>query len=247
MKPRARSSRASPRAGARGGSRGKGLVPAAVIFDMDGVMVDSEHQWKLAEAGFFRAILDRWDEADHAKIVGLSVPDLYAFLAREYGLRQTYAEFFAMCERLGEDIYGKRVALSAGLIELLDELKTSGRRIGLASSSPKIWIERVLARFRLGRYIEHAVSVDDVGGQSKPSPAVYLEAAKRLGVEPRHCLAIEDSVYGVSAAKQAGMFCVGYRSGLNDEQDLSRADAEVRSFRELLGGGLQALAAGKMG
>lgn len=205
----------------------------AVAFDMDGVIVDSERQWKLSEGGFFRDILGSWDDADHRQIVGLGVVDLYYWMVRERKLAMTKEAFLARCETVALDIYQRRTTLTPGAGELITDLRRRGVRLGLASSSPRNWIDITLDRFALRDAFEAVVSGDDVPGRTKPEPDIYLRCAGLLGALPADCVAIEDSAIGVLAAKRAGLRCVGFRSGFNDEQDLTRADWEARGFSAL--------------
>lgn len=200
------------------------------MFDMDGVIVDSEHQWKLAEGSFLRDLVPAWRDEDHPKIVGLGVVDLYHWLVREYALKEPKESFLARCHEMAREIYGRRVSLTDAIGKLLAGLSQEKIALGLASSSPRAWIEIVLSRFDLKEHFAAVVSGDEVPGRNKPEPDIYLLAAKRLGAAPSRCLAVEDSFLGVQAAKKAGMLCVAFRNGTNDEQDLSEADAEVRSL-----------------
>jgi len=205
----------------------------AVILDMDGVMVDSEHQWRLIEGPSLKRLVGRWGARDHRKVVGLGVEDVHSLLVREYGLRMKKADFLAHSEALALEVYRRKVSLTPGLRECLRSWRRAGLRLGLASSSPRAWVDLVLRRFRLGRAFRAVTTADDVSGRTKPAPDLYLLAARRLGVPPGACLAVEDSELGVRAAKAAGLACVGLRSGCNDEQDLSRADWEERGFSGL--------------
>jgi HAD superfamily hydrolase (TIGR01509 family) len=205
----------------------------AVLLDMDGVMVDSEHQWKILEVPFLTGLLGRWTDADHERIVGLSVVNLYGFLAREYGLKLTREEFLKRSESQALEVYRERVSLADGLVDTLEDLRNNGVALGVASSSHRRWIQIVLERFKIGGYFTSVVSGDDVNGRTKPHPDIYLKAAAGAGAEPSRCLAVEDSCIGLTAAKAAGMKCVAYRSGSNDSQDLSKADLEARHFGEL--------------
>ena len=204
-----------------------------VIFDMDGVIIDSERQWKILEGPFFRRILPGWRDEDHKKIVGLGVVDLYFWLVKEYGLKEPKDRFLAQCEKLAEEIYGRKTSPPAGLFEFIADLKNKGVVLGLASSSPRAWIDITLSRFDLKKEFSAVVSGDDAPGKTKPAPDIYLLAAQKLGVPPARCLAIEDSVLGVRAAKSAGMSCAGFRNGHNHEQDLSLADFEFEAFQDL--------------
>jgi HAD superfamily hydrolase (TIGR01509 family) len=206
---------------------------AAVILDMDGVMVDSEHQWMLAERPFLRGLLGRWTVSDHRKVVGLGVVDLYYHLVRDYGLRLSREDFLERCDRIARGVYRRQVSLAPGLRRFIADLRRRKVPLGLASSSPREWVDMVLRRFRLGRAFRAVVTGDDAPGRTKPAPDLYLLAARRLKASPRLCLAVEDSDFGVRAAKDAGMTCAGLRSGHNDEQSLSGADWEARGFRTL--------------
>lgn len=205
----------------------------AVIFDMDGVLVDSELRWKEAEAGLFRELGLPGAEKDHERFVGLGVFDLHDLLVSDYGLEPCRERFFELSRRIAEEVYLRKVVLAPRARELLEELKGRQTALALASSSPGAWVRLVLGRFGLDGLLDAAVGVDDAGGAGKPAPDVYLRAAGLLKISPDGCAAVEDSRYGVEAAKRAGMFCVAFRNGSNDGQDLSGADAEARGFGEL--------------
>lgn len=201
-----------------------------VIFDMDGVIVDSEHQWRLAEKPFFKRVAPNWRDEYHPQIVGLSVNKLYDLLSARYGLRQTREQFLQECRQIGHEVYSKGVTLAPGLLKLLDDLKAKKIPLGIASSAPRAWINLVVERFSLSLYFTAIACEDDAPGRTKPAPDLYLLAAERLRIPPTRCLAIEDSAIGVLAAKNAGLKIAGFRSGFNDEQDLSKADFEICGF-----------------
>ncbi len=205
----------------------------AVIFDMDGVIVDSEAQWKAVEAEFFRATVTGWKDEHNDRITGLGVEDLHRFLVKEYDLTMGKVEFLAHCDVSALKVYRDRVDCSEGFLELARHLKHRGVRTGIASSSPERWVRIVVERFELTPLLDTVVSADDVGGRTKPLPDLYLEAAARLDAPPGECLAIEDSAVGVLAAKRAGMKVAAYRTAHNEGQDLSGADFELGSFRGL--------------
>jgi HAD superfamily hydrolase (TIGR01509 family) len=206
---------------------------AAVILDMDGVMVDSEHQWMLLEEPLLRELLGRWGAQDHRKVVGLGVVDLYYHLVREYKLRLDKTEFLERCDRIAREVYLRKVTLAPGLRPFISDLRRRRVPLGLASSSPRDWVDLVLRRFRLRPSFQAVVTGDETPGRTKPAPDLYLLAARRLKVPPGRCLAVEDSDFGVRAAKDAGMTCAGLRSGHNDEQELGQADWEARGFAAL--------------
>lgn len=206
----------------------------ALIFDMDGVIVDSELHWKSLEGFFLRSLVPTWTDADQSKIIGLSVHDLYRMLVSEYGVLQTKEDFMALYLGMARQIYGEKSSLIEGFRELLHGVKEKGVPIALASSSPLPWIDIVLDRFELRPSFDVVVSADQLaGGVGKPAPDIYLQTAGELGVRPRECIVIEDSKNGVLSARAAGMFCIGFRNGFNDEQDISAANMIVHSLTEL--------------
>ena len=205
----------------------------AVIFDMDGVIVDSEIHWKTTEGYFLQSLIPTWSIDDQDKILGLGVHDLYALLASTYQLQKTKEQFLELYQEMANVIYGQKVSLIEGFTELLSALHANHIPVALASSSPWTWINIMLERFNLRESFQAIVSADELEGEGKPSPAIYLLTAKRLSVSPTRCIAIEDSKNGVLSAKNAGMYCIGFRNGFNDEQDLSRADMIIQHFAEL--------------
>lgn len=211
-----------------------GLARAAkaVVFDMDGVIVDSELQWQLASFDFFKRRVPLWRDEDNHRIVGLGVEDLYHFLVREYSLSAGKHEFLKECHDLAQLVYTERCTLAQGFRELVAALRVRGLKVGLASSSPRAWIDFVLGRF--GLTFDALACADDVpSGKTKPEPDIYRLCLARLGIEPAEAVAVEDSRFGVTAAKAAGLRCVALRNGANDAQDLSLADAEARGYSEL--------------
>lgn len=205
----------------------------AVFFDMDGVLIDSEEQWKAVEGAFFGRMVPGWQEQDHHKIVGLGVPDLYKFLVKEYGVTDPYEDFARECEALAGTVYGERVNLYPGFLELLAALRDAGLPVSLVTASPRRWVDMVLRRFALEPQFHSVTTIDDVDGEGKPSPAIYLKAARTAGVAPEHGVAIEDSIYGVASAKAAGMKVVAFRNGSNTVQDLSEAHDEAAGHAEI--------------
>jgi|CXWL01.1.fsa_nt_gi HAD superfamily hydrolase (TIGR01509 family) len=205
----------------------------AVIFDMDGVIVDSEAQWLKQESSYFHATVPGWSDAHNDRITGLGVEDLYDFLVREFDLPTGKVEFLDHCDRTAKKVYNERVECAAGFLDLTRGLKHKGIRTAIASSAPERWVRLVVDRFELSPLLDTVVTADDVGGKTKPLPDLYLEAASRLKLPPGECLAIEDTAIGLLAAKRAGMRAAGFRTAHNEAQDLSAADFELISFAGL--------------
>lgn len=204
----------------------------AVVFDMDGVIVDSERHWKEAAHSFLREATAGWDEKDDRHAVGLAVDDLFEYAKREKNCRLTREQFLSRCDELAREVYLERVSLAEGFLDLLAHLGRRRISLAIASSSPRAWIGLVFSRFHLAKHFPVVISGDDVPqGKRKPDPAPYFLAAERLGVAPRSCLAVEDSVHGVTAAKAAGMTCAAFVTPFNAGQDLSKADFCIGGFR----------------
>src|SRR3954470_7433276 len=137
----------------------------ALIFDMDGVIVDSELHWKSLEGYFLQALIPGWTVADQGRIIGLSLENLYTLLTTEYGLRGDKEEFLAQYHAIAEDIYVNKVSLLPGFLDLLSLLHEMSIPVALASSSPRSWINLVLDRFDLKSAFKVVVSSEEVAGQ----------------------------------------------------------------------------------
>lgn len=207
--------------------------PGAVIFDMDGVIVDSELHWQSLEGFFLKSLIPAWTAADQVRIIGLSLPNSYSLLKSEYGLQTDEQEFFARYHAMATEIYKDKAQLLPGFSHTLEYLQKRKMPLAVASSSHRSWIEIVLDKFDLHSTFQVVVSADEVDSKGKPAPDIYLYTAGRLGVRPEDCTVIEDSRNGVLSAKSAGMFCIGIRNGFNEEQDLSAADLIIEGFGQL--------------
>lgn len=176
----------------------------AVVFDMDGVLVESEHLWEEMWAAFAAERGVEWGPAQTKQVQGMSSPEWSSFLAEFAGASETPEQ----TERIV--VAGMVDALHHGRIELLDgarEMVTEAAArapIALASSAARPLIDAVLEEHGLSGHFAATVSSAEVP-RGKPSPDVYLEAAHRLGVPPEQCLAVEDSSNGLRAAAAAGM------------------------------------------
>jgi HAD superfamily hydrolase (TIGR01509 family) len=205
----------------------------AIIFDMDGVILDSEFHWKKAELTLFQKLLPSWTKADQQKIMGLNVHDTYRKLANDYGLSLAHMEFLSRVEGIALEVYRKKADLMPDFVEFIKNIKSKKIPTALASSSLRQWIDIALKRFEIEMYFDFVVSNEDLDVPGKPAPDIYLYTAKKLGIKPADCLVIEDSKNGVMAAKAAGMYCVGFRNGFNKKQDLSSADVEIEGFKNM--------------
>lgn len=201
----------------------------ALIFDMDGVIIDSEKHWQTSELSLMKKWIPSWSHEDQLKIIGLNLNDIYKVLVSDYGFLIDKVIFKKEVEEVAIGIYKNYAQLMPGF---LDVLKGSYGKlsIGLASSAKRDWIDITLDKFNLRSYFDYTLSADQITGPGKPAPDIYLSVAENLGVSPNRCIVIEDSTHGISAAKSAGMFCIGFRSSLNQSADLSAADEIIEGF-----------------
>lgn len=206
----------------------------AFIFDFDGVIVDSERYWRtIGDEQFFPSLIPEWSKSDGAKMMGLGVKTGYKLLVEEYGLQMNFEEYREKLNKCVDDIYTNKAQPLPGLHSLIERLTSMHLPLGIASSSQRHWLEPTLVRLQLRHFFATVCGANDVDERTKPLPDVYLLAAKRLGVPPEECVALEDSKMGLTSAKNAGMKAIVIRTTMNPEQDLSQADREVRHYDEL--------------
>lgn len=201
----------------------------AVIFDMDGVIVDSEQYWNEQQRAILVAVLPEDAAVTPEELTGLNVMDQYEFLQEQYDVTASKEEYFELYDEKAETVYHDRATLMDGFYDILDLLETRDVKRAIASASFRSWVDMVLDRFDLASRIDMVMTADEVDGDSKPSPDIYLQTAEQLNVAPADCVVVEDSGYGVTAAKHAEMYCIGFRTAHNPEQDLSAADTVVDS------------------
>ena len=205
----------------------------AVLFDMDGVIVNSEDYWVEFQREEILPTTVPDTNVDVAEITGMNYHEIYDYLEAEYGTDISREAFVGRFADAAEEIYTEHVDLLDGLPELLAELEDRGVETAVVSSSPHDWIDIVLERFDLEDAFDHVISADDIDGASKPEPDVFEYAATEVGVAPEACLVVEDSENGVEAAARATTTVVAYRIDAHDDLDLSAADVVVDSPVEL--------------
>ena len=205
----------------------------AVIFDMDGVIVDSEQVWDDVRERYTRESGGTYIESATRDMMGMSAPEWSAYMSETLGVPGTPSEINdAVVERMLER-YGEAPPFIPGAVEAVRRV---GARwpVAIASSSNPELIEVVLRVSGLGSLIEVAVSSQEVA-RGKPAPDVYLEAARRLDVDPARCVAVEDSHNGIRSAHAAGMYVVAVPNPHfpPDAEALALADAMIASIAEL--------------
>jgi HAD superfamily hydrolase (TIGR01509 family) len=175
----------------------------AVVFDLDGVIVDSEHLWDEVREELARERGGRWHDGAQADMMGMSAPEWSLYMHDVIGLTESPEEIDVEVVRRLLNRYETELPLIDGAVEAVQRLFETFR-LALASSSNRSVIDLVLEASGLAELFAATVSSEEVR-RGKPAPDVFLEAAHRLGVAPERCSAVEDSGKGIRAAHAAGM------------------------------------------
>ena len=205
-----------------------------VIFDMDGVIVDTEPVHHYAYVQHFKQLNIDVSPEMYASFTGNSTKNIYERLKETYNLAQDVQTLVETKRNLFNDAFDSKedLYLLDGVEDLIKDLYTNGMQLVLASSSANVTIERIFDRFNLHHYFTHKVSGEDFP-KSKPHPAIFLKAAELAQTPVENCIVIEDSTNGIQAAKSADIYCVGYDSFHSKLQDYSKADRVITHFNEL--------------
>jgi sugar-phosphatase len=207
----------------------------AVIFDMDGVLIDSEPLWKIAMEEVFRSIGSELTRQDFQKTVGLRLDEVIIFWHQHEGWRNvTPKEVEQQIVLKMVELIRENAAPLQGVLETLTFLQARKIKIGLATSSYEILIQTVLRELKIASFFEvtHSAEHEAYG---KPHPAVYLTVADRLAVSPMRCLVIEDSLNGVISGKAAKMkvVCIPEKTHF-PEPKLILADYQFKTMSDFL-------------
>jgi len=205
-----------------------------VIFDMDGVIVDTEPVHRYAYFKQFAELDIAVTEEMYTSFTGNSTRNTFQKVKDIFQLQHDVEDLIQRKRSIFNDAFDtkKDLELLVGVRELIVDLHDNGIQLILASSASKVTIERVFSRFDLHQYFTHKVSGEDFP-KSKPHPAIFEYAASLSTAPKDNCIVIEDSTNGIIAAKAAGIYCVGYNSIHSKDQDLSRADKIINHFSEL--------------
>jgi HAD superfamily hydrolase (TIGR01509 family) len=205
-----------------------------VIFDMDGVIVDTEPVHSYAYFQHFAELNIDVSKEMFTSFMGNSTRNTFQKLKELFTINLEVDDLIQRKRTIFNDAFDNKedLYLIEGVEELIKDLHQNGIQLIVASSAAKVTIDRVFKRFGLHQYFSHIVSGEDFPN-SKPHPAIFEFAASLSIASKENCIVIEDSTNGIISAKAAGIFCIGYNSENSKLQDLSKANIIINHFYEL--------------
>ncbi len=206
----------------------------AVIFDMDGVIIDSEPLHNKAYHDMFDEVGIDVSAEMYQSFTGQSTINICKRLCDHFNLEQTPENLVALKRKHYKRFFesDSELALIDGVLDLIKDYHNNGITLVLGSSASMDGINQIFERFDLDQYFKAKFSGGDLK-QSKPHPEIFIKSAEATGFGRNECLVIEDSTNGVEAAKAANIFCVGYDSFHSKNQDYSKADMVISDFKEI--------------
>ena len=213
----------------------------AVIFDMDGLMCDTETYHCEAWGRMLEDFGLKIEEKFFAGLVGVSTNDNAVTLKNKFNINETPEELLRIRRAHYLEIIGqKRLIPTRGLREVFETIELKGLKKAVGTSSPNVEVSPVLTKVLKECGIKvppekffDAIVTSDIVEKVKPSPEIYLKCLEKLRLRPEDCIVLEDSSSGVKSAKAAGMHCIAYKSKYSQHQDLSIADKVVDDLTEV--------------
>lgn len=203
----------------------------AVIFDMDGVIINSEPLHHKVEREIVEELGGKLSDEEVASFVGTTDYNMWSKIKKKFNLELSVEELIEMKkERFMKEI--DEIQLVPNFMDFMLSLYKKGYLMAIASSNNRKIVDTIVNKFQLYKYMKFIISGEEVK-RSKPDPEIFLTAAKKMNVTPSDCIVIEDATNGVKAAKAAGMKCIGLKNTDTGKQDLSEADLIIENFNEL--------------
>jgi HAD superfamily hydrolase (TIGR01509 family) len=203
----------------------------AIVFDLDGVLWDGEPLYHEA----FNVVLKPYDVIvtpdEYTNIIGHSVEAAWEWVLNRYNVDEPVEGFLAPYDAAVVELLAHPVQPLPGVRELLARLHERGIPVGLASASLRNWIDATLSGLGLASEFRTTVAADEVEN-AKPAPDLYLKAAANLGVDPKLCVAVEDTRAGVRSAKRAGMYVIQVRASSTALPPIDEADSVIQDYGE---------------
>lgn len=206
----------------------------AIIFDMDGVLVDSEPFHREIEKKLFKHFQLNITDEEHNTYMGKASDVMWSEIIRNKNLSLDVCEMVKVNYQESKKYFSglSHINPISGVVDLLNELRNKRIPMAVASSSDQDTVELIMEKSGLNEYFRYLVSSSKIG-KSKPEPDIFLYTAKLMNTLPEKCVVIEDSANGIKATKAAKMYCVAYVGASSDNQDQSLADTQINKFSEL--------------
>ncbi len=208
----------------------------AVLFDLDGTLVDSMWMWKDIDIEFLGRFGLECPEDLQRKIEGMSFSETAEYFLKRFCLPLSVEEIKECWIRMSIEKYRNEVGLKPGAREFLEYCRKNGIRTGVATSNGRDMVDAVIESLKIGQYLQEVATACEVPA-GKPEPDIYLEVARRLGVKPEDCLVFEDIPAGIVAGKRAGMTVIAVEDEFSrplEEEKKALADGFIRDYHELL-------------
>ena len=212
----------------------------AVIFDLDGSMVDSMWMWRTIDIEYLGKFGIELPENLQACIEGMSFSETAVYFKERFELPDDLDTIKADWNRMAWDKYAYEVPIKDGVPELLQYCMDHGIKVGIATSNSRELVENVVKVHNLDKYLDCIMTGCDVA-KGKPAPDIYLAVAHELGVSPENCLVFEDIIPGIQAGKAAGMRVCAVYDKYSEHQDAEKrtlADYYTYHFKELMEDGI---------
>ena len=205
----------------------------AFIFDMDGVIIDTERVWPIYEKEFMNTLVGEEIARKLSSTMGLSIELIYE-KSKKLGHEGSLEEFIDFYDKYAKIVY-KKAELTPGVTDLIKELKIQNFSIGLVSSSPMGWIEMMLERITFASAFSNILSLHKHSElRAKPHPDGYLHMMKLVGASPQQSIILEDSNYGIQSGKKSGAYVIGFKRNLHKNYVQKNADEYADTMKDVI-------------
>jgi HAD superfamily hydrolase (TIGR01509 family) len=201
--------------------------------DMDGIVANTEEFWYRGVLMFLKKYGKTLTRDEYSKLIGTTEIDDAKFFKKKFGIRESIEKILNKRRLAILEMMDTGIDLNYGYQELLELLRKKGIKISLVSTSPKVIIDKVIKKTGVKKYFTSIVSVEDAGTKVD----AYIQATKSMGLKPSECFALEDSIYGGHAAKEAGLYCVVIPNPFIIDGDFSFADEKHKTIKDFIENG----------
>lgn len=208
----------------------------AIIFDLDGTIIDTSAIWQAATKQLIALKTDKAQEVCdilQERLHGMAMPKACALIKETMNLEDTIENLMEEKTRIACQLYQEQLEFIEGFEPFHNKLVQKNLKTAVATNADDATLKLSILILNLDRFFgEHIYGISQVNKIGKPDPAIYIHAASKIGVAPKHCIAIEDSAHGIAAAQAAGMFCIGINTSHNYEQ-VKRASLVVDRYADI--------------